>query len=298
LKKKTNELYKFDASTIGSTAEYKFDFTDLIEKLGLDPADDDKEECEVEDTDLDLLKEEDELCLISYEDGEDFNLCEQEDQTEKETALPQINKAEELSSHRNVFSAPASAFEEIVNTGHVLSECVDLAPIELTCASFTDPYEYFGDSDIVFVFSSCMDKTVLEQLGGAIGRQCKEGTIVVTTDYTLPLYGIVEPVKDDVRIPHGEYELELLESIDGECRVTNGSTAHFHRVKKSLHTGLKVARPTYTEQEKAYKIVEKLESGSLADTEKFLREVSNLMVFHGIDPKLRPKLDNEENNCS
>ena len=75
----------------------------------------------------------------------------------------------------------------------------------------------------------------MESLAKCIGRQCKPGTIAITTEFLMPLYGVVEAVKDHPHIPFGEYEMELVEKLDGYCGVTGGvSTAYIHRVVRSL----------------------------------------------------------------
>ena len=51
---------------------------------------------------------------------------------------------------------PISEDGSIVLEGEELQQpqLLPLAPIEFSCGSFDDPYEYFGDSDVIFVFSS------------------------------------------------------------------------------------------------------------------------------------------------
>lgn len=98
---------------------------------------------------------------------------------------------------------------------------MEMAPVELSCGSFDDSAVFFGDADCVFVFSSCMPEGMRSNLGRAIARQCKSGTIVMTTEY--PLSGGAEG--------GGSGRFELLESIDGYCWVTGGSsTSHVHRL--------------------------------------------------------------------
>lgn len=108
---------------------------------------------------------------------------------------------------------------------------VPLTPIEFTCGSFSDPYTYFGDVDLIFVFSSLMTSDMMKDLSAAIGRQCKPGTIVITTEFPLPLEGTVGAVEGDPSIPSGSYKLELLDRVDGFVWVTGGiSTAYIHSV--------------------------------------------------------------------
>ena len=114
-----------------------------------------------------------------------------------------------------------------------------LAPVDFCCGSLDDPHLYFGDTDLVFVFSSCMDTDTMNAIAVAVGRQCRPGTLVITTDYMLPLEGNVPPVESpERRIPGGQYQLKLLEQVDGWCWLTGGaSTAFVHRVEQSLGVG-------------------------------------------------------------
>jgi len=167
-----------------------------------------------------------------------------------------------------------------------------LAPIEFNCGSFEDPYEYFGDSDVVFVFSSCMSRAMMQSLGGAIGRQCKPGSIVITTEFTLPLEGFIgpypsatNPVEEQHELPSGPYKLELLEEVDGWCWLTGGeSTAYIHRVVESLwQDGVgKRERPNPSAVGEARSVVEAIRSGNLTDTDDFIRAVRNCIFFHGL----------------
>lgn len=58
------------------------------------------------------------------------------------------------------------------------------APVQLVCGSMMDID--FSDSDVVFCFSTCMADIMESVVGAAIIRQCRPGTIVVTTDYVVP----------------------------------------------------------------------------------------------------------------
>ena len=112
---------------------------------------------------------------------------------------------------------------------------LSLSPIELRCGSFDDPYEYFGDSDCIFVFSTCMSQDLMQALSNAVGRQCKPGTLIITTEISLPLHGDTPPLKSDPNVPSGRYEIELVEKISGKCELVGGeSTAYIHRVAKSF----------------------------------------------------------------
>ncbi|KAG7341491.1 histone methylation protein [Nitzschia inconspicua] len=131
--------------------------------------------------------------------------------------------------------------------GSSSSRSIPLSPIELRCGSFNDPYEFYGDADLIFVFSTCMDTHVLINLARSIGRQCQPGCLVLTTEYKLPLGGKLEPLEDDPEYPSGEYALELVESITGTNQATGGeSTVHIHRVTKALGNGSPRPRPQLT----------------------------------------------------
>ena len=113
---------------------------------------------------------------------------------------------------------------------------LSLAPIQFSCGSFEDPYEYIGDADVIFVFSTCWTPDLMKSLSECIGRQCKPGTIAITTEFQMPLLGRIDKVEGDDEFPTGEYELEVVEKVDGYCGVTGGtSTAYIHRVVRSLH---------------------------------------------------------------
>jgi len=115
---------------------------------------------------------------------------------------------------------------------------LNLASIEFECGSFDDPYEYIGDSDVIFVFSTCFTPEMMSNLSDGIGRQCKPGTIVITTEYKLNTSGLIDPLVSDSRMPHGDYSIDLVDSIDGTCWLVGGrSTAHVHKVTKSLWDG-------------------------------------------------------------
>ncbi len=117
-----------------------------------------------------------------------------------------------------------------------ITKSLPLSPIKFSCGSFEDPYEYVGDADVVFVFSTCWTQDMMKSLAQCIGRQCKPGTIAITTEFPMPLSGVVEAVEDDPEVPFGEYEMELVEKLDGYCGVTGGvSTAYIHRVVESLY---------------------------------------------------------------
>ena len=159
-----------------------------------------------------------------------------------------------------------------------------LAPIQFTCGSFADPYQYLGDVDCAFVFSSCMKPPLLKELSMSIGRQFRPGSIVITTEFPLVLRGQIPPLEEDASMPHGEYELELLQKVDGWCWLMGGeSTAYIHRVTKSLWG--EYAGPRRREEsleEEAWRLVQLFEKGELGDPVRFYRDVMNNLAFHGI----------------
>ncbi len=174
---------------------------------------------------------------------------------------------------------------------------IPLAPMQMIQGSFTNPYQYLADVDCAFVFSSCMNPALLEQLSIAIGRQCRPGTIIITTEFPLFLTGHVDPLEDDESMPSGDYEIELLEKIDGWCWLMGGeSTAYIHRVKTSLSNlyGGPREKPRLSLEEEAYQLVQLMESdGGLTDTKAFMRNVLNNMIFNGVPPEFLPKIDDE-----
>ena len=77
---------------------------------------------------------------------------------------------------------------------------------------------------------------VINMISQAVGRQCKPGCIVITSEYQLPLEGYIPPsTNGDTELPYGYYQLELVEELTGDCWCTGGqSTVYFHRVITSL----------------------------------------------------------------
>mmetsp|Transcript_38604 Transcript_38604/g.92970 ORF Transcript_38604/g.92970 Transcript_38604/m.92970 type:complete len:428 (-) Transcript_38604:307-1590(-) len=174
------------------------------------------------------------------------------------------------------------------------AEYLPLAPLKFTCGSFTDPYEYLGDIDCAFVFSSCMKPDLVKELSCSIGLQCKPGTIIITTEFPLFLHGSIDPLEEDDSMPHGRYEIQLLEKIDGWCWLMGGeSTAYIHRVKTSFweeYAGPKEV-PRLSLEEEAFMLVQSMENETLTDTKSFLRRVRNDMVFHGVPHEFIPEVD-------
>jgi hypothetical protein len=153
-----------------------------------------------------------------------------------------------------------------------------LAPIELSCGSMDDPYEYFGDADCVFVFSTAMPNDVIAMISRAVGRQCKPGSIVITSEYSLPLEGTIEPLHNDPAMASGTYRLELVEELTGDCWCTGGvSTVFFHRVVESLWDGnYKRIKPLVAQREDG------TNNGSLEDKTDEARRIGQALNSWGM----------------
>jgi SAM-dependent methyltransferase len=168
-----------------------------------------------------------------------------------------------------------------------------IAPIDLACGSFADPYTHFGDADVIFMFTSALNPTLLCELSLAVGRQCRPGTLVLTTDYALNLEGEVPPVEGDNRFSSGSFRLEIVDQIDGWCWCTGGqTTAYIHRVVKAVHPeGLPHAldRPVPSVQDVAFQVAMQRERGELTDTDRFLRGVANNVRFQGLPEGFVPR---------
>eukprot|EP00536_Pseudo-nitzschia_multiseries_P004072 jgi/Psemu1/237266/estExt_Genewise1.C_660022 len=163
-----------------------------------------------------------------------------------------------------------------------------LAPIQLECGSFLDPYSSFCDANVLFCFSSCLPKHLLTELARSIGRQALPGTIVITTEYQLPLGGVLDPLPDDPEYPSGEYEFELVDTFSGDCTAVGGvSTVFIYRVVKSLGTGERRVQPSIPVSELAYRAVQHMED---TDPKIFVRQVSNQMAFLGFPDSWRPNI--------
>ena len=115
-------------------------------------------------------------------------------------------------------------------TGLLPHHASQMAQMQFICGSFDDPKTFIGDADCIFVFSTAMPEHVRANLANAVGRQCRPGTIVISTDYMLPLTGNCKPlyVGDS---QSGSFEMVLVDKIDGYDWTTGGtSTGFVHKV--------------------------------------------------------------------
>jgi hypothetical protein len=203
----------------------------------------------------------------------------------KRCCWPSTELGHEQQHAAKCFSADSAALP-LHDESSAASSSISLAPIELKCGSFDDPYEFFGDANLIFVFSSCMSPHILVKLARSIGRQCQPGCLVLTTEYTLPNgegVSYIEPLEDDPEYPSGPYAVELLESITGPNPATGGeSTVHIHRVTQGLGTGVPHPRPTLSVSEMAYRAVIYAEDPSTNNVDDFLRRLVNQMAFLGL----------------
>ena len=192
------------------------------------------------------------------------------------------------------YELPLPSHKDTAESTSLLS--LTLAPVEFVCGSLDDPYVYFGDADCIFCFSSCMPPEVIDRLAQAVGRQCRPGTIVITTDRMLPLKGYCKANEMDDRIPSGSFELELVDKMDGYGWVTGGtSTAYIHKVKQSLWISDQgpLKPKELSLEDKAFMVYKAMERGELSDPKAFVRAVYNDMVFAGLPDRFLPKLDDD-----
>lgn len=137
---------------------------------------------------------------------------------------------------------------------------------------------------MVCISFCCSDNENLNFLCILLRKKMKPGSIILTTEFSLPLEGFVEPLEDDEQMPSGNFEFELIEKVDGWCWLMGGqSTVYIHRVLQSLwEDGVgKRRKPVLSVRKQARQIIEAMEAGELTDTKKFVRDVYNAMVFHG-----------------
>lgn len=168
------------------------------------------------------------------------------------------------------------------------NDALPMAPIEMTCGSFDDPYCFYGDSNIVFCFSSAMPSQIMIQLARSVGRQCVPGTIVLTTEYQLPLGGAI---LDETDTTIGQYKFEMIETMTGPCNAVGGeSLVYIHRVVESMGTGTPLEKEITDVSKIAYRAIRAVEASQPAATQNFLRNVYNQMTFLGLPESWRPKL--------
>ena len=112
------------------------------------------------------------------------------------------------------------------------SSSLQLAPISFVCGSFEDTD--LGDADFIFVTASCLPSDLLGTLQDCVLKNCQPGTVIVTTDYALPI--------ENQQQSTGGARLELLQSIEGWSWVTGGgSTAFVHQLqmpRKATSSGI------------------------------------------------------------
>ncbi|GFH46037.1 hypothetical protein CTEN210_02511 [Chaetoceros tenuissimus] len=252
------------------------------------------------DYDLEKIMEDDEIVKAEVEMMHAFESIE---------SLLEMNKDEWVKIFGNTTTAlTREESENIASKGiepkisdpkkhHQLSG-LQLSPVLFNCGSFLDPYEYIGDADVVFVFSSCMTQAMIGDLSDAIGRQCKPGTIVITTEFPLQKRGTIDPLESDPNMPYGEYCVELLEEMEGFNWITTKSTAYIQRVKESLYDGSGPrAKPRQKPEDQAFDIVSNFERGKLTDTKEFMRRVKNNMIYFSVEEMIEDVKDDvdEEN---
>ncbi len=124
-------------------------------------------------------------------------------------------------------------------------------PVEFDCCSWTDPYLYLGSADIVFVYSSCLGVPQRNELSDSLGRSLRPGTIVITTEYALPLTSSMT--------------FRIVETLDVPNDLVGGtSTIYLHQINSSrwhpsLEGDLVASRPS-PEQAQAIQAVKDLEA--------------------------------------
>jgi hypothetical protein len=196
------------------------------------------------------------------------------------------------------------------------SDPLPLAPMEFVCGSFQD--SYFGDANCIFCFSSCMSSDMLSKLSHAVAKQCRCGTVVITTEFPLPMEGVVDSAEEDdlnkytycdyggdfddpddviewklFCKQHGieakPFQFELLETMDGYNWLTGGtSTAYIHRLVQSAASPDDAALGQLEQQEPckeelaAMAWIHGLQSQRNAND--FYREIRNNMIYHGFSP--------------
>jgi Histone methylation protein DOT1 len=116
---------------------------------------------------------------------------------ERDATILQNTAAAAAAQHRHLDAAAVGALYNhqpaaaAVAVGTSSAFYLTGSAVELRCGSFADADDradtvYFGDSDCIFSFSTCMNGQTMDLMGQAIRNQCRPGTVVITTDYRLP----------------------------------------------------------------------------------------------------------------
>ncbi|GMI07400.1 hypothetical protein TrVE_jg13743 [Triparma verrucosa] len=160
------------------------------------------------------------------------------------------------------------------------------SPTSFVCGSWNDKYLYLGDSDIVFVYSSCLGDEQREELTTSLGSQLQPGAIVITTEYPLT-------PPSNSKSTQVEYDFETLEVLnDVENELVGGtSTVFIHRITSSgwtsdLESWMNHNRPSPEEVE-ALKVLNDIEERA-GGTDHFLFRVQfeNNCKFHNLPARI------------
>mmetsp|Transcript_39920 Transcript_39920/g.77989 ORF Transcript_39920/g.77989 Transcript_39920/m.77989 type:complete len:390 (-) Transcript_39920:164-1333(-) len=183
-------------------------------------------------------------------------------------------------------------------------------------APFADVYatdSALVDADVVFSFSSCMSQETRADLDAAVGRSCGAGTVVITTDGSLPSStpdgARTRPDEYDPAVPHGWHRTELVEVVEGPCEAMGGqTTAYVHVVLESEGHKMRLlqqeeyeaemeiegkpsggrvwknlVRPVIPPERLAFEAIRKIESDGNRGVKKFMLKVYNSMAFEGVE---------------
>ena len=172
---------------------------------------------------------------------------------------------------------------EILNSLHDLALSIQgaasidrVSNIDYICGSWSDPYLFFGDADITFVYSSCLGTEQLHDLAKSLGRQLKVGAVVITTEFPLP------PAS-----PPSSYSFEIKDSFDVENSLVGGkSTVYIHTATSTgYYDGLKewmeTTKPSDDELA-AIAAIKDIEDRYNPGFEIFKRNYQNNCIFHGL----------------
>ncbi|GMH63646.1 hypothetical protein TL16_g03769 [Triparma laevis f. inornata] len=179
-----------------------------------------------------------------------------------------------------------SLHEYAVELSSSLNPPFPRSPTSFHCGSWNDKFLYLGDSDIVFVYSSCLGDDQRKDLTASLGSQLQPGAIVITTEY--PLSTPPSPSPSPCAF---EFEtLEVLNDVENEL-VGGTSTVYVHRIVKSgwtssLESWMDANRPTPEELE-AQKVLNNIKERT-GGTDHFLFRVQfeNNCKFHNLPDKI------------